>query len=57
LAALVRFELNAPRGWTVARQAESAIVPAIPGGLECVNEAALGDHRLLLYRRAEQPPT
>jgi 16S rRNA (guanine966-N2)-methyltransferase len=53
LASLVRFELCAPRGWTMARQAESATVPAIPDGLECANEAALGDHRLILYRRTE----
>jgi 16S rRNA (guanine(966)-N(2))-methyltransferase RsmD len=56
LEALVRFELNAPRGWTVARQAENAIIPAIPDGLECINQATLGDHRLILYRRAEQAP-
>lgn len=57
LEALVRLELNAPRGWTMARQAESAIAPAIPDGLECVNQATLGDHRLILYRRTEQSPT
>ena len=56
LEALARFELSAPRGWMVARQAESAIAPAIPAGLECVSQATLGDHRLILYRRAEPAP-
>ena len=53
LAALVRLELNAPRGWIVARQAETAIIPVIPEGLECINEASLSDHRIILYRRTE----
>jgi 16S rRNA (guanine966-N2)-methyltransferase len=57
LAALVRFELNAPRGWTVARQSGNAIVPEIPLGLECVNEATLSDHRLILYRRTATTAT
>jgi 16S rRNA (guanine966-N2)-methyltransferase len=56
LAALVQFDLSAPRGWTVARQAEGAVAPATPEGLECVSEATLGDHRIILYRRLEKPP-
>ena len=56
LAALVQFDLNAPRGWTVARQAESAVAPAAPHGLECINEAIVSDHRIILYRRLENPP-
>lgn len=55
LAALVEKDLMAPRGLAVVRQAGRA--PALtPGGLERVNEATLGDHRIALYRRFEQPP-
>jgi 16S rRNA (guanine966-N2)-methyltransferase len=57
LAALVQFDLNAPRGWTVARQAGDAVAPAAPDGLECISEATVGDHRIILYRRLEKPPT
>ncbi|HUN57240.1 MAG TPA: 16S rRNA (guanine(966)-N(2))-methyltransferase RsmD [Candidatus Binataceae bacterium] len=56
LAALVQFDLNAPRGWAVARQAEDAVVPATPDGLECISEATVGDHRIMLYRRLEKSP-
>ncbi len=55
LAALVEKELIVPHGWVVVRQAGRA--PALaPAGLERVNEATLGDHRIALYRRFEQPP-
>jgi 16S rRNA (guanine966-N2)-methyltransferase len=56
LTALVQFDLNAPRGWTVARQAGDAAAPATPEGLECVSEATVSDHRIILYRRLEKPP-
>lgn len=56
LAAIAQFDLNAVRGWTVARQAGSAAVPPTPAGLECVSEATLGDHRITLYRRLDKPP-
>jgi 16S rRNA G966 N2-methylase RsmD len=55
LAALVEKELVIPRGWAVVRQAARAPVLA-PAGLERVNEATVGDHRIALYRRFEQPP-
>jgi 16S rRNA (guanine966-N2)-methyltransferase len=55
LAALADFELIAPRGWIVSRQAANTVLPVIPPELECINEATLGDHRLILYRRAERP--
>ena len=55
LAALVEKDLMAPRGLAVVRQAGRA--PALaPTGLERVNEATLGDHRIALYWRFEQPP-
>ncbi len=55
LAALSEMELVVPRGWAVVRQAGRA--PALgPVGLELVNEATLGDHRIALYRRIEQSP-
>src|SRR5580698_11420911 len=55
LAALVEMELVVPRGWAVVRQAGRA--PALaPVGLERVNEATLGDHRIALYRRFEELP-
>ena len=55
LAALVEMELIIPRGWIVVRQAGRA--PALaPVGLERVNEATLGDHRIALYRRFDQAP-
>lgn len=50
LAALVALELVEPQGFIVVRQAGRA--PALaPAGLERVNEATLGDHRIALYRR------
>jgi 16S rRNA (guanine966-N2)-methyltransferase len=55
LAALADFELIAPRGWIVSRHAVNASRPAIPPKLECINEATLGDHRLILYKWAERP--
>jgi 16S rRNA (guanine966-N2)-methyltransferase len=55
IEALVRHGLMARRGWIVVRQAGRA--PALtPAGLERVNEATLGDHRIALYRRLEEPP-
>jgi 16S rRNA (guanine966-N2)-methyltransferase len=55
LAALVAMELVFAQGWIVVRQAGRA--PALtPAGLERVNEATLGDHRIALYRRFEQLP-
>jgi 16S rRNA (guanine966-N2)-methyltransferase len=55
LAAVVEMELVIPRGWIVVRQAGRA--PAIaPAGLERVNEATLGDHRIALYRRFDKAP-
>ena len=55
LAVLVERELMVPRGWAVVRQAGRA--PALaPAGLERVNEATLGDHRIALYRRFEKLP-
>ena len=55
LAALSEMELVVPRGWAVVRQAGRA--PALGSvGLELVNEATLGDHRIALYRRIEQSP-
>ena len=55
LAALVAGELMVPLGWVVVRQAGRA--PALaPAGLERVNEATLGDHRIALYRRFEELP-
>jgi 16S rRNA (guanine966-N2)-methyltransferase len=55
LAALVDRSLMVPRGLAVVRQAGRA--PALtPASLERVNEATLGDHRIALYRRFEQPP-
>ncbi|MGD0288384.1 MAG: 16S rRNA (guanine(966)-N(2))-methyltransferase RsmD [Candidatus Binataceae bacterium] len=55
LATLVEKELMLPRGLAVVRQAGRA--PALaPTGLERVNEATLGDHRIALYRRFQQPP-
>jgi 16S rRNA (guanine966-N2)-methyltransferase len=54
LAALVETDLIVAGGWVVVRQAGRA--PALaPGGLERVNEATLGDHRIALYRRFERP--
>jgi len=55
LAALVKMELLVPRGWAVVRQAGRAPTLA-PVGLERVNEATLGDHRIALYRRFEALP-
>jgi 16S rRNA G966 N2-methylase RsmD len=53
LAAVVEMELVVPRGWIVVRQAGRA--PALaPAGLERVNEATLGDHRIALYRRFDK---
>ncbi len=53
LAALVAKELVVPQGWIVVRQAGRA--PALaPAGLDRVNEATLGDHRIALYRRLDQ---
>ena len=55
LAAAVEMELVVPRGWIVVRQAGRA--PALaPVGVERVNEATLGDHRIALYRRFDQAP-
>ena len=55
LATLVGKELIAPRGWVVVRQAGRAAALA-PAGLDRVNEATLGDHRIALYRRIEESP-
>jgi 16S rRNA G966 N2-methylase RsmD len=55
LAALVEMELVVPRGWAVVRQAGRA-PGLLPAGLERVNEATLGDHRIALYRRFEKLP-
>jgi len=55
LAELVEKTLIVPRGWIVVRQAGRAAVLA-PAGLDRVNEATLGDHRIALYRRFQQPP-
>jgi len=55
LAAVVEMELAVPSGWIVVWQAGRA--PALaPVGLERVNEATLGDHRIALYRRFDQAP-
>jgi len=55
LAAVIEMELAVPHGWIVVRQAGRA--PALaPVGLERVNEATLGDHRIALYRRFDQAP-
>ncbi|MBF6559318.1 MAG: 16S rRNA (guanine(966)-N(2))-methyltransferase RsmD [Candidatus Binataceae bacterium] len=55
LAALVGREVTAARGWIMVRQAGRA--PRLePAGVERVNEATLGDHRIALYRRLPQPP-
>jgi 16S rRNA (guanine966-N2)-methyltransferase len=55
LAALVALELIDPQGFIVVRQAGRA--PALaPTGLERVNEATLGDHRIALYRRFVEAP-
>jgi 16S rRNA (guanine966-N2)-methyltransferase len=56
LAAIAEFDLNAARGWTVARQAGSAPIPLMPDRLERVSEATLGDHRITLYRRLDKRP-
>lgn len=55
LASLVEKELVVPQGWIVVRQAGRAATLA-PTGLERVNEATLGDHRIALYRRFEEQP-
>ncbi|MBI3760147.1 MAG: RsmD family RNA methyltransferase, partial [Deltaproteobacteria bacterium] len=55
LAALVEKEVVVPHGWIVVRQAGRAAALA-PTGLERVNEATLGDHRIALYRRFEEQP-
>jgi 16S rRNA (guanine966-N2)-methyltransferase len=55
LAALVEKEVVVPQGWIVVRQAGRAATLA-PAGLERVNEATLGDHRIALYRRFEEQP-
>lgn len=55
LAALVEKEVVVPQGWIVVRQAGRAAALA-PTGLERVNEATLGDHRIALYRRFEEQP-
>jgi 16S rRNA (guanine966-N2)-methyltransferase len=50
LAMLTQLDLIAPEGYVVVRQFHRA--PALePAGLECVNVATLGDHRIALYRR------
>jgi 16S rRNA (guanine966-N2)-methyltransferase len=55
LAALVATDLVAPQGFIVVRQAGRA--PALaPAGLDRVNEATLGDHRIALYRRFAEVP-
>jgi len=55
LAALVEKEVVVPQGCIVVRQAGRAAALA-PTGLERVNEATLGDHRIALYRRFEEQP-
>ena len=55
LAILADSRLVTLEGWTVVRQFHRA--PALaPAGFECVSVANLGDHRIALYRRLEQPP-
>lgn len=50
LAMLTELDLIAPEGYVVVRQFHRAPAPE-PAGLECVNVATLGDHRIALYRR------
>jgi 16S rRNA (guanine966-N2)-methyltransferase len=55
LAMLADLRLVNLEGWTVVRQFHRT--PALASaGFECVNVANLGDHRIALYRRLEQPP-
>jgi 16S rRNA (guanine966-N2)-methyltransferase len=55
LAILADLRLVTLEGWTVVRQFHRT--PALASaGFECVNVANLGDHRIALYRRLEQPP-
>ncbi|MGH7935053.1 MAG: 16S rRNA (guanine(966)-N(2))-methyltransferase RsmD [Candidatus Binataceae bacterium] len=55
VALLDQLWLVAPQGWTVVRQFHRA--PALaPAGFESVSTATLGDHRIALYRRLQEPP-
>jgi 16S rRNA (guanine(966)-N(2))-methyltransferase RsmD len=50
LAMLTQLDLIAPEGYVVIRQFHRAPAPE-SAGLECVNVATLGDHRIALYWR------
>ncbi|HEY6394872.1 MAG TPA: 16S rRNA (guanine(966)-N(2))-methyltransferase RsmD [Candidatus Binataceae bacterium] len=55
---LARLELIERDGWVVVEQSKRApALPPSPGGLERINIATLGDHRIAFYRRPSMAPS
>jgi 16S rRNA (guanine966-N2)-methyltransferase len=57
LARVAAADLVAPGGWVIVGQAKRApAAPGAPAGLEQVNVAIIGDHRIAFYRRLQSAP-